>query len=106
VTKRTLESLEGVVWPPPDFHSHLVNTVHRLRKKPIDEFTTEELRIVIGQGEGFKYLLPLALDILEADPLAEGDFYPGDLFVAVARNKNWLGKHREFDNRFHKLALS
>ncbi|MBM7788768.1 contact-dependent growth inhibition system immunity protein [Tenggerimyces flavus] len=30
-------------------------------------------------------LLPLALDVLAADPRAEGDLYPGDLMAAVRR---------------------
>ncbi len=31
------------------------------------------------------HLLPLALDVLEQDPWAEGDYYPGDLLASVLR---------------------
>lgn len=40
---------------------------------------------MIGQEIGLRWLIPLALAILEADPLAEGDFYPGDLLASVLR---------------------
>jgi hypothetical protein len=56
-----------------------------LRRKPLSEFTTEDLRIMIGQQIALPVLLPLAVTVLAADPLAEGDFYPGDLLNAVVR---------------------
>jgi CDI immunity proteins len=46
-------------------------------------FTVEDLRITLGQKFGMEHLTPLALDRLEADPFAQGDFYPGDLLGAV-----------------------
>jgi len=46
-------------------------------------FTVENLRIMLGQDIGSRYLVPLALERLEADPFAAGDFYPGDLLCAV-----------------------
>ena len=81
--RRTLEELEGQTWPKPDFHSHVVETCHRLRTKPLDDFTVEDLRIMIGQKIGLVHLLPLAIKILKDDPLAEGDYYPGDLLMSV-----------------------
>lgn len=86
----TLEQLEGHVWPPPNYESHLISTVHQLRKKPLTEFTNEDLRILIGQSVGLPHLLPLALEVLEQEPLAEGDFYPGDLLANVVSAKSWL----------------
>lgn len=84
--RRSLEQLDGDRWgqPPPD-SSYLVRTVHALRSKPLDSLDVEDLRILIGQEVGLDHLMPLALRVLEADPLAEGDFYPGDLLVAVLR---------------------
>nr|WP_095876306.1 contact-dependent growth inhibition system immunity protein [Streptomyces sp. TLI_235] len=43
------------------------------------------LRLLIGQGVGLPHLVPLALDLLERDPAAEGGLFPGDLLDAVAR---------------------
>ena len=81
----TLEQLEGEDWGEPEYDSYLVRTVHALRRKPICEFTIEDLRITLGQGFGLKYLTPLALDRLEQNPFAEGHFYPGDLLKSVMR---------------------
>lgn len=63
---------------------------HRLRRKPLDQFVAEDLRIMIGQQIGLQYLLPRAIALLSADPLTEGDFYPGDLLKVVLRANNLL----------------
>jgi hypothetical protein len=84
-TKKSLQELERDDWGEPTFESHLVQTCHRLRRKLLNEFTTEDLRFMIGQGIGLRYLVPLALEELEADPFSEDDFYPGDLLDAVLR---------------------
>ncbi|MEO0343893.1 MAG: contact-dependent growth inhibition system immunity protein [Pseudomonadota bacterium] len=83
----TLEILENDYWGEPEFISYLVTTVHRLRKKPLSDFTVEDLRIMLGQDVGTKHILPIALEILEKEPLVEGDFFPGDLLCAVLRLK-------------------
>jgi hypothetical protein len=80
---KSLQQLEEHDWGEPAFESHLVQTCHRLRRKPLDEFTPEDLRIMIGQAIGLDYLVPLALDKLECDPFTGGDFFPGDLLAAV-----------------------
>lgn len=41
------------------------------------------MRLLIGQDVGLAYLLPLALEVLRDDPMAEGDMYEGDLLAAV-----------------------
>jgi hypothetical protein len=58
---------------------------HELRQKPIDDFTVEDLRLMIGQGIGLSHLIPLALGRLRADLFAEGDYFPGDLLSNVLR---------------------
>jgi CDI immunity proteins len=80
---RTLEQLEDEDWGEPEYDSNLVQTIHKLRRKPIGEFTIEDLRVMLGQKVGMEQFIPLALDRLEADPFASGDFYPGDLLGAV-----------------------
>jgi hypothetical protein len=82
---RTLQGIEGIEWGPPTFGSHLVKTCHALRLKPLGSFSVEDLRILIGQSESLQVLVPLALTRLQEDPLAEGDFYPGDLLESLLR---------------------
>lgn len=79
----TLEQLDGEIWGEPEFKSSLVVTCHGLRKKPIDEFTGEDLRVMIAQGIGLPYLLPLAFSILNSDPLTDVGHYPGDLMNSL-----------------------
>jgi hypothetical protein len=97
LTTKTLEELDGEKWGEPNFPSHLVTTCHRLRNVPIGQLNVEELRILLGQSIGVTYLVPLALEILEANPLAEGDFYPGDLLCSVLRlNPNIWRQHPDW----------
>src|SRR5690348_3372567 len=80
---KTLRELEGQDWGEPNFPSHLVATCHALRRKPLRDFTVEDLRIMIGQNFSLNYLIPLAIEHLRRDPLSAGDYYPGDLLAAV-----------------------
>ncbi len=80
---KTLEELEGSVWESPEYDSHLVKTCYQLRKIPLKNFSIEDLRIMLLQGISPLYLVPMALDMLQAYPLAEGDYYPGDLLDSV-----------------------
>ena len=92
IKDKTLEELEGESWGEPPYNSHLVTTCHRLRKVPLAQFTIEDLRIMIGQSFGVKYLLPMALDALKSEPLIQGDYYPGDLLSAVLNLKQEVWK--------------
>jgi hypothetical protein len=56
---------------------------HELRRKPVEDFTVEDLRIMIGQAIGLDALVPIALSTVEDNPLAAGDYYEGDLLVSL-----------------------
>lgn len=82
----TIEQFEREVWPEPaPDSSFLVRRCAELRRKPVADFTVEDLRIMLGQAVGVPALLPRAVQVLCADPLAEGDYYPGDLLTVVLR---------------------
>ncbi|MBI4941662.1 MAG: hypothetical protein HY830_13025 [Actinobacteria bacterium] len=83
----TLEQLEGRRFPPVEGETtYLVGRCTELMTTmDIDAFTVEDLRILLGQQLGVFHLLPRAVAVLLDDPLAEGDFYPGDLLTAVMR---------------------
>ncbi|MFE4514618.1 contact-dependent growth inhibition system immunity protein [Kitasatospora sp. NPDC056783] len=81
---RSLEELEHDRWPAPTGDvTRLVATVHALRRRSIGELTVEELRLLIRQDVGVTHVLPVALEVLRGDPMAEGDMYEGDLLAAV-----------------------
>ncbi|WP_326608046.1 contact-dependent growth inhibition system immunity protein [Streptomyces sp. NBC_01800] len=55
-----------------------------------------DLRLLIGQDIGLPVLLPLAVEVLRDNPLAEGHMYEGDLLRAVlTRNSTVWSAHPE-----------
>ena len=81
--EKTLEQIENIYWGDPTYDSYLVTTCHQLRKKPLKDFTIEDLRIMIGQNISLNILMPMAFERLKQNILAEGHFYPGDLLKSV-----------------------
>ncbi|MFY1597924.1 contact-dependent growth inhibition system immunity protein [Micromonospora sp. WMMD737] len=82
----TIEQRERDYWPDPGPDStFLARRCTELRRKPMAEFTVEDLRLMLGQQIGVSDLLPLAVRVLLHDPLAEGDYYRGDLLLTVLR---------------------
>ncbi|MEV6018275.1 MULTISPECIES: contact-dependent growth inhibition system immunity protein [unclassified Streptomyces] len=81
---RSLEELERDCWPAPSAgDTRLLTTAHALRRRPIGELTVEDMRLLIGQDIGLPHLLPLAVEVLRENPMAEGHMYEGDLLSAV-----------------------
>ena len=79
----SLEELEGKKWPLAPVATSLVDKVQKLRRKPLREYTSDDLRLMIAQKEGLFYLMPLAMHRLKVKPLLEAFYYPGDLLCAV-----------------------
>jgi hypothetical protein len=92
---KSLQELDGQDWGDGSFFpSHLVLTCHALRRKPLRDFTIEDLRIMIGQNFSLEYLVPLAIEHLQRDPFAAGDFYEGDLLASVLRVQSGFWQQR------------
>lgn len=86
VGHQTLAQLDDVAWPAPaPDATRLIKTVYALRNKPIQMLGVEDLRVLLGQQIAVDVLVPRALNLLLHDPLAAGDYYPGDLFTVVVR---------------------
>ncbi|GAB3872417.1 contact-dependent growth inhibition system immunity protein [Kibdelosporangium lantanae] len=82
----SVEQIEDNPWgEPPPGSTRLVESVHRLRRRPVRDLEPEDLRVLISQQVGLDPLVPRVLTQLEVDPLLEGDFYPGDVLVAVLK---------------------
>jgi hypothetical protein len=102
---KSLQQLTCQDWGEATDDSRLVTECHRLRRVPLRDFKAEDLRLMAGQNIGLEYLVPLALEQLEEDPFAEGDYYPGDLLVSVlgARPQFWLA-HPDLRERAGAVA--
>ena len=81
--QKSIEQLEGDYWAEIKFPTGLVERCYRFRQIPVKDLSVEQIRVLLGQDIGVPYLLGKALQILEKDILADGDFYPGDLLNAV-----------------------
>lgn len=107
VLEQNLETIENSYWETPylDDTSYLVNTCHKLRKKKLIDFTIEDLRIMIGQNIGIDYLVPIAIEELHRKPLAEGDFFRGDLALNVLRvDEGFWQRYPNYIRDVNKIA--
>lgn len=81
---KTLEELESIFLEfPTNNATFLIKKVYEIRRKKLNSYTIEDLRLMIGQNQGLNYLVPIALKVLKSDPFSEGDFYEGDLLTSV-----------------------
>lgn len=87
--QKSIENLEKDYWgPPPTDSTPLVDKVHHLRTIQIEKLEVKDIRLLIGQGVGLKFLIPLALDILRDDLFTEAEFYRGDLLQKIMNVDN------------------
>jgi hypothetical protein len=83
---RSLQDLEGADWGEPEANdTNMVKTVHALRRKPLHTLTDGELRLAVSQRVGEPFVVALAIERLEGNPLLDGDCYPGDILSSLIR---------------------
>lgn len=86
---RSLEELDGDRWgAAPAGATGLVERVHRLRTVKLRDLSIEDVATLLGQREGAEWIVPLALDHLERDPMA-GALYPGQLLANALLNPEY-----------------
>lgn len=93
IREKTLRELEGPAWADPDYPSPMVQRIRALGGVSIGDFVVEDLRLVVGERRGLRYLVPIALERLEQNPLAEGTSYRGDLLMALDRVDDAFWEH-------------
>ncbi|MFD9001546.1 contact-dependent growth inhibition system immunity protein [Streptomyces sp. NPDC059582] len=104
---RSLDELEHDSWPALSGEAtRLVKTAYALRSKPLGELTVEDMRLLIRQNVGLTYLLPLALEVLRVDPMAEGHMYEGALLAAVLTRSSEVWSESPDLRRELRLILS
>ena len=102
---KSLEELDGEDWGEPAYDSYVVRTCHALRRKPIGDLTTEELRLAINQNIGLQWLLPLSIERLLRDQFISGDFFEGDLLKAILTVPGTVWeRHRDWQRDVHLIA--
>lgn len=81
---KSIENLEKQDFSNPiDAPTNMVKRCLELCKVPLDQFSVEDLRLMIGQDFSLRYLIPLAIEHLKTDIFVEGDLFPGDLLKNV-----------------------
>jgi hypothetical protein len=90
--RASLHDLDGADTELSGETSLLAATLRVHRRTPIERLSTEALRFLLEEGQSSAVLLHIAIGRLERDPLIAGDYYPGDLLVAVLRQPlpTWL----------------
>jgi hypothetical protein len=82
----SLEELTGSeLGESDDAPTPLVASVLEAWKKPLRELSKDEIGDLLVQQMGFPYLLDLVWPKLEADPLFDAGYYPGDVLANLIR---------------------
>ena len=97
-TGMNLNQLEQCDWgDPPADATGLIERCYQYRRIPLCELADEHLRTLILQNISLPHLIPLAIAILDDNPLAAGDLNPGALLGTVlnADSKYWVAHPAE-----------
>jgi hypothetical protein len=87
---QTLTQLENDDWGAPTDNSFTKTNGHHLRKKPLCDFTAEDLQFMIGQQISLPILMPMALDVLELiDPFSPAGLHAGTLLMRFELKKSF-----------------
>ena len=82
--QKSLEVLENHNWGySTNAPTNLVKRCIELSKVSIDTFTLGDLRVMVGQKFGLKYLIPLAIERLQSNIFIDAELYDGDLLESV-----------------------
>ncbi len=103
---KNIEELECDAWEIPEdgYPSRLVERCCTLRTIPVGELQPEDLRTLIGQNIGLIFLIPLALKLLERQPLMDAEFYPGDLLgYTLSRDDSFWQQHPEWKDKAQRI---
>jgi hypothetical protein len=103
--QKSIENLERQNFgSPSEAPTNMVKRCLELCKVPLDKFTVEDLRLMIGQGFSLRHLIPLAIEHLKTDIFVEGDLFPGDLLKNVlAVDTNFWTDHKKLWREINEL---
>lgn len=81
--ERSLAELEGVAVEKGAYGMGSTAWLARALVSPLRQLGAAELRLLLTQGRGLAWTVPLALERLLAEPFAAADYGPGDLLGAL-----------------------
>ena len=58
---KSLQELKNKEMELPEAETSLILSVYKLWTKPLNSYSIEDLRLMIGQGFELEYLIPLAI---------------------------------------------
>ena len=76
---KTVDELEG--YAPPA--GSAPEPIRAARRVPVGRLTARDALTLLDHGQGARYVLPRALELLEADPWLSAHYDDGDLLVTV-----------------------
>ncbi|MCS7027704.1 MAG: contact-dependent growth inhibition system immunity protein [Bacteroidia bacterium] len=82
----TLSQLAGAIYYPELEYAPISvedKKVNRLAIKPLEDFTNEDIRLLLERKLYLEYILQIALRALQQNLWIKAKFYEGDLLVAV-----------------------
>jgi hypothetical protein len=106
---KSLEQLENDYWKEEsEFPTGLIQRCFEYRKVRLSDLTNEQIRLLISQKIGLKFLIGIALEILEQNIIAQGDLYKGDLLDVVSKvpAEFWNEKQTEFQSFIKIVELN
>jgi hypothetical protein len=95
------DSLDGV-----SLDDDAERTIVRLANMPLRRFQPKDLYIMLSQGVGLPYFVPLALERLEDNPQLQALSHPGDLLTCLLYTdaRYWRGDREAWENVMNLVA--
>ena len=83
---KSLQELEGVDEGDPEgAPTNMVRRCLELHRTPLEQWSAEDCRLMLGQKFSPQFLVPIALKFLADDPLESGEMYSGALLNNVLK---------------------
>ena len=103
---KSISELLGKEWPPLGSNaSHFHKRIHEAVTKPLDSLSAADLMVLISQDIGLAFVMPLALPVVERDPLIEVEHFKGDLLEVMLRaSSDFYLNHPEIRGRMDKIV--
>jgi CDI immunity proteins len=103
--QKSLEVLENHNWgDSTNAPTNLVKRCIELSKVSVDTFTLGDLRVMVGQKLGLKYLIPIAIERLQSNIFIDAELYEGDLLESVLKiDSSFWDKNEHYWTQLNEL---